>query len=363
VGAVVVCAKEPKLKALILVALPLVVACACGCSPWKAAAGGRGTIRLLGRWDASGAPERIVAVNPGSSFEFRFTGRRCVLHFDRSANKPPFPELWVQFDGAWGREVVDRDSIVVGECDCAEPRRHQVWVVVKALDEHQARWKPPLVAALVLAGVEVPEGRLLAPPRRRKLLFEAIGDSITEGVLAVRGGKLEEWTEIADARATWAFQTALALGAEPRLIGFGRQGITIEGNGGVPPAPLAYPFVYEGVPANERPADIVAINHGGNDSRVPNIENGYLNLIRRARERNPDAAIFCAVPFPQAHAASIERAVAAARKEGDANVHFVPTAGWLDRRTDTTEGVHPNTQGHEKAAKLLAAFIRKTLRR
>jgi len=25
------------------------------------------TVRLLGRWDASGAPERLIAVNPGSS--------------------------------------------------------------------------------------------------------------------------------------------------------------------------------------------------------------------------------------------------------------------------------------------------------
>ncbi len=303
-----------------------------------------------------------MAVNPGSSFEFRYEGRKAVLHFDRSGNKPPLPQLWVQLDGGeWEKAVVDGDEIVLGEG--AKAGHHQAWVVVKALDEHQPRWRPPLVAALVLKGVEVPDGRLLPPPRRRKLLFEAIGDSITEGVLAVRGGKLEEWTEIADAKATWAFQTALALGAEPRLIGFGRQGITIDGNGGVPPAPLAYPFVYDGVPAVERPADIVAINHGGNDSRAPNIEHGYLNLIRLARKRNPGAAIFCIVPFPQTHAASIERAVAAARKEGDAKVHFVETAGWLDRRTDTTDGVHPNTQGHQKAAKRLTEVIRKTLKR
>ncbi len=333
-----------------------------GCAQWMASAPGRGTIRLLGRWDASGGPGHFVAVNPGSSFEFRYEGTKAVLHFDRSANKPPLPQLWVQLDrGEWMKEVVDRDVIPLGEG--LKPGRHQAWVVVKALDEHQARWKPPLVAALTLQGVEVPDGRLLSPPPRRKLLFEAIGDSITEGVLALRPGKLEEWTEIADARATWAFQTALALGAEPRLIGFGRQGITVEGNGGVPPAPLAYPFVYEGVPAVERPADIVVINQGGNDSRAPNIENGYLNLIRLARKRNPEAAIFCVVPYPQSQAAAIERAAAAARKEGDANVHFVATAGWLDRRTDTTEGVHPNVQGHENAAKRLTEVIRATPRR
>jgi lysophospholipase L1-like esterase len=346
---------------LILLAVLPVVVCACGCSPWQASASRRGTIRLLGRWDASGAPTRFVAVNPGSSFQFRYTGTACVLHFDRSANKPPLPQLWVQFDGEWSKQVVDRDEIVLGEGAAAG--RHEVWTIVKALDEHQARWKPPLVAALTLKGVEVPDGQLSSPPRRKRLLVEAIGDSITEGVLAVRAGKLSEWTEIADARATWAFQTALALGAEPRILGFGAQGVTNGGNGGVPPAPLAYPFVYEGVPAHEVPADVVLINHGCNDGGVPNIENGYRNLIKLARERNPDAAIFCLVPFAQVHERSIRFAVEGAHNEGDAKVHLVETSGWIDPKADTTDGVHPNLQGHEKAAKLLTAFVRKTLRR
>ncbi|HPD16505.1 MAG TPA: GDSL-type esterase/lipase family protein [Planctomycetota bacterium] len=349
------------MKCILLLAACAVVLGAGGCSRWQASAGGRGAIRLLGRWDASGAPTRLVTVNPGSSFEFRYEGTTCVLHFDRSGNKPPLPQLWVQFDGEWSKQVVDRDQVVLGEG--AEAGRHQVWVIVKALDEHQARWKPPLVAALTLAGVEVPEGRLLPAPRRRKLLFEAIGDSITEGVLAVRAGKLEEWTEIADARATWAFQTALALGAEPRIIGFGAQGVTKGGNGGVPPAPLAYPFVYDGVPAHEVPADIVAINHGCNDGGVPNIENGYRNLIKLARQRNPEAAIFCLVPFAQVHERSIRFAVEGVHNEGDAKVYLVETKGWIDPKADTTDGVHPNAQGHEKAAKLLTEAIRRTLRR
>lgn len=345
----------------VVLALMLFVVVVSACSP-TTRLGGRGTIRLLGRWDASGAPGRIVAVNPGSSFEFRYEGTKAVLHFDRSANKPPLPQLWVQLDGGeWEKVVVDRDEIPLG--DEGKPGHHQAWVIVKALDEHQPRWKPPLVAALVLKGVEVPDGRLLAPPRRRKLLLEAIGDSITEGVLAVRRGKLEEWTEIADAKGTWAFQTALALGAEPRIIGFGAQGVTKGGNGGVPPAPLAYPFVYEGVTAVERPADIVVINHGCNDGGVPNIENGYRNLIKLARKRNPNAAIFCLVPFAQVHERSIRFAVEGLHNEGDANVYLVETRGWIDPKTDTTDGVHPNLEGHAKAAKRLTEFIRKTLKR
>lgn len=320
-------------------------------------------IRLLGRWNALGAPDRIIAVNPGSSFEFAYEGTSCVLHVDRSLNKVPLPQLWVRFDGEWTKHVVDRDEIVLGEgASCGE---HAVWVVVKALSEHQSRWKAPLVGSLTVTGLHLTPGEgvgFVAPPRQRKLVLEAIGDSITEGVLVHRKGNPQEWTEIADARLTYAFRTAEALGAEPRIIGFGRQGLTREGNGGVPPAGLAYPFVYEGVAAQDAPADIVLINHGGNDSGRPSIQAVYGKLIARARERNPDARIFCVVPFPQSQAASVASAVADARAAGDRHVYIVETAGWLDRSADTTDGVHPNVQGHETAAKALVAFIRQVLK-
>jgi lysophospholipase L1-like esterase len=271
--------------------------------------------------------------------------------------------LWVRFDGEWTKQVVDRDEIVLGEGAPRGP--HRAWVVVKALSEHQSRWKAPLVGSLTVTGLHLEQGEgvgFVAPPPRRKLILEAIGDSITEGVLVHRKGKPQEWTEIADARLTYAFRTAEALGAEPRIIGFGRQGLTREGNGGVPPAALAYPLVYEGIAAHDAPADIVLINHGGNDSGRPTIQAVYGKLIARARERNPEADIFCVVPFPQTHATSVAAAVADARADGDRRVYIVRTAGWLDRNADTTDGVHPNVQGHEKAAKALVAFIREVLK-
>jgi len=340
-----------------IAALALIIG-ACGCAPSpELLSADRARIRLLGRWDARGAPDRLVAVNPGSSFEFRYEGTSCVLHFDRSVNKPPFPQLWVQFDGAWTKHVLDGDQIVLG--GDAELARHRVWVVLKAADEHQSRWKPPLVAALTLTGIAAPGGRFLRPPRRRKLIFEAIGDSITEGILVYAKGK--DWPDRADSRATYAFQTALALGAEPRIVAFGRQGLTVGGNGGVPPVGLAYPFVCERVRADDPPADIVVINHGGNDAGARSIENGYLRLLRLVRQRNPRAAIFCLIPFAQVHAESIRRAVAEAHVAADTRVYLVETRGWLDRKTDLTDRAHPTPQGHAKAAKRLTTFIRRVL--
>ncbi|MFW6163120.1 MAG: GDSL-type esterase/lipase family protein [Planctomycetota bacterium] len=322
---------------------------------------GEAAVRLIGRWDMRGAPDRLVTVNPGSSFEFWYEGTTCAVHVDRSANQPPLPQLWVQFDGTWAKHVVDRDRMVFGEG--AAEGRHHVWVVLKAADEHQRRWTPPLVASLTVTGVSAPGGRFVRLPRERRPVLEAVGDSMTEGVLVVRKGKRSEWTEIADARATYAFRAAQALGCEPRIIGFGAQGVVTPGNGGVPPAGLAYPFVYQGVPAQGRPADIVVILHGSNDSKVANVKAGYANLVRQVRRRNPEAAIFCMVPFNQIHAPSLRGAVEDLQAHGDAWVFLVETRGWLDPRTDTTEGVHPNRQGHAKAARRLTAAIRAKLGR
>ena len=350
------------MKVLIAMTAFTLILAAAGCVGLRdTLAPGQASIRLIGRWDKRAAPGRFVTVNPGSSFEFWYEGTACVLHFDRSANQPPVPQLWVELDGTWTKHDLDRDRLVVGEG--AAEGRHHVWVVLKSAREHQSRWKPPLVASLTLTGVEAPGGLFVRPPRRQKAVFEAIGDSITEGVLAVRRGKPEEWTEIADSRATYAFGAAVALGCEPRIIGFGAQGLTRGGNGGVPPAGLAYPFVYAGVPADERPAAIVVIQHGGNDSKAPSIEAGYVNIARQARRRSPRAAIFCMVPFSQTHARSIRGAVDTLRANGDAWVFLVETRGWLDPAADTTDGVHPNIQGHAKAAARLAAFIRRKLGR
>jgi len=333
----------------------------CGCLPGnRPLPDGKGEVRLMGRWDATGAPNRLVAVNPGSSLQFRYRGTSCQFHVDRSANKPPLPQLWVCFDGEWSPRVVDRDVLELGAG--AQQGDHTVWVVLKSADEHQPRWKPPLVASLAVTGIAVPGGAFLRPPRARKRIIEFVGDSMTEGILVHKPQAGKGWTDFADSRLTYAFRVAEALGAEPRIIGFGAQGVVRPGNGGVPPAGLAYPFAYDGVPAKDAPADIVVIAHGCNDSHVKNIEAGYRNLIGLVRRHSPDAAIFCIVGFPQCHPASIARAVAAVRGDGDEKVHFVPTHGWVDRKTETTDGVHPNVAGHEKAAEKLLDVIRATLR-
>jgi lysophospholipase L1-like esterase len=61
-------------------------------------------------------------------------------------------------------------------------------------------------------------------------------------------------------------------------------------------------------------------------------------------------------PFNGAQAAPIEAEVEARNAAGDARVFYVDTAGWL-ASGDFSDGLHPNDQGSNKAARALAAAI------
>ena len=63
-------------------------------------------------------------------------------------------------------------------------------------------------------------------------------------------------------------------------------------------------------------------------------------------------------PFAGAHADDIKNAVMTRVTAGDAKVFYIDTTGWIDGATDTTDGLHPNTQGHAKAATRLAAELK-----
>ena len=68
-------------------------------------------------------------------------------------------------------------------------------------------------------------------------------------------------------------------------------------------------------------------------------------------------------PFNGAHEKYVEAAVRRARAAGDERVHYVDTTGWIAPQTDTTDGVHPNLEGHRKAAEKLASIIRAALQK
>lgn len=311
--------------------------------------------RCFGRWDRR-APDRAVTVNSGSYILARFTGAGLSALFDVSANKPSFPTLaWRIDDGAWQEaEAAARVRLAEG----LPAGMHTVMLMARGLDEHQQRWTKPLVASLTFLGFEAgPGGKLEAAlPEwdRPALSMEFLGDSITEGVLVQtdRPGRAG-WAWRTDARLSYAGQTALALGAAWRQVGFGATGLAHGGSGGAPGALYSFNLFYADCPRDAWQPDVVVVNQGTNDGGMPAAQYQplYARYLALIREAYPKAKIVALRPFCGAQAASIKAAVEACHAAGDAKVYYVDTAGWYHG------DLHPNVAGSAGlAAKLVAAL-------
>ena len=145
-------------------------------------------------------------------------------------------------------------------------------------------------------------------------------------------------------------------------MGFGRQGVTIVGNGGVPKAADTFDWVYAGVPRDAWQPDLVVINQGTNDAGATSdvFRSAYSAYLATVRKGYPEAWMAALRPFGGAHAADIQAEVGARIAGGDDHIFFVDTTGWLSG-TDFTDGTHPNTQGSAKASQLLAVQLRQHL--
>jgi lysophospholipase L1-like esterase len=317
-------------------------------------------VRLHGRWDRRQA-DRATTVCAGSYIVARFDGRSITARFDLSRNKAPLPTI------AWRIDGIDeqwRESEIAESIELAKdlkPGEHTILLLVRGLDEHQPRWSPPLTASLTFLGFDLPAGGKFVPlPDEPKLKVEFLGDSITEGV-RVHGKEpgRETWPWMSDALRAYPLKTAMRLDAEWRQVGFGRLGITIPGNGGVPIAPDAFDWFYEGCPRDDWQADVVVVNLGTNDRRATSdqFRPGYAKELTAIRKAYPKAVILALRPFNGAHAEDIQAEVAARKAIGDTTVAYVDTTGWLEK-SDYTDGVHPNAGAGPKLADRLAPVIK-----
>jgi lysophospholipase L1-like esterase len=328
--------------------------------PSRAATALDPAVQFHGRWDRR-QPDRATTVCAGSYIVARFDGRSITARFDMSRNKAPLPTVAWRIDGIdeqW-RESEIAESLEL-EKDL-KPGEHTILLLVRGLDEHQPRWSEPLTASLTFLGFDFPTGgRLLDPPAEPKLKIEFLGDSITEGVrVHEKQPGREGWTWLTDGLLAWPARTAMKLNAQWRQVGFGRLGITIPGNGGVPVAPDSFDWFYAGCPRDDGQPDVVVINQGTNDRNATSdhFRPGYARYLEVIRKAYPRAKILALRPFNGAHADDIKAEVAARNSSGDANVAFVDTAGWLEP-TDYTDKVHPNAGAGPKLAEKLAPIIR-----
>jgi lysophospholipase L1-like esterase len=324
-------------------------------------------IQYWGRWDLESASSLgAITVNTGGTVLIRFEGANLTLHFVTAHYTEQFPTLWLQVDeGEW--RVLNPADVLKLSPTALPAGIHTVRLVVKGFREWENRWDSPLIGSLVFRGVTLEkDAKLLDPPERPKKLVEYLGDSITEGVLVLPTGPRENWSQenwpqYSDGRRTWAYQSALSVGAEPRIVGFGRLGLTINANGGVPPAIYSFPYIYSGVPIEplSKP-DVVVINLGTNDGRAPGevfapLYQYYLQVIRKAY---PEARILCLRPFNGTQETAIQSAI---KKVGDGGVRYVDTTGWIEPDQHTTDGVHLNLEGNKVAGEKLAEILRGVL--
>lgn len=308
-------------------------------------------VTLLGRWGRDRGA--ATTVNSGSQAFLRFTGDRITAVFDQEGIRFP-PQIYVWIDGKRRQYTVDRDRIDL----TARPLGagvHTLRLAVKDVDERGARWTPPFASALRLVGFELaPAGRALPTPRPSGPRIEFLGDSITQGVRALGP---EVGVAGSDATKGYDWLTGEAFGGNFRQTGFGAQGITVTGGGGVPIAASTLGWNFEGSRVGRSwVPQAVVVNQGTNDvlnDKLDGFQDAYRDYLQSIHRRWPDAWIFALRPFG-GHAEGQIRA--AVRELDSPRIRYVDTTGWVPHLRNT-DGLHPSVAGHAAAARRLTAVI------
>ena len=323
-------------------------------------------LRYEGRWQVTKAA--ATTVNTGSRVFLRFTGSEVNANFDRGGITED-AMIYTYVDGTKSEPIVVDHSPIRLTPEGLAPGTHTLAIAAKRIPDANNRWIPPLQSALHLTGITVPGGTHLdPPPPAPKLRFTFLGDSITEGLnlrclgTGIPSGNTPAYCN--DATFDYAWLTAAAFGAGLEQVGFGFQGITVAGSGNVPPAPAALDENFQGSPAGPWDADVVVINEGTNDMVFsPNndaaITAGYLQYLRKVRQRYPNAFIIALEPFGFGGLTSgtISGDIRAAVTQfDDPRTASVPTFAWL-LPPDFNDSLHPNVHGHELAASHLIEAI------
>ena len=214
-------------------------------------------------------------------------------------------------------------------------------------------------------GLVLDPGAITKPPLPRPII-EFIGDSITWGT-----GPKGLWTvnhtwlaaEALGCDHTQVAQSARALtsgyGCADEKTGMDKQYFMLKNFGYAteqPPVPWDF---------SAYTPQIVVINLGQNDACGNEPDDiftaSYIQFLKNIRAKFPKAQIVALRMFGGGHFGDDTRkAVDGLNAGGDARVHFVDTAGWLER-ADFVDGVHPNDAGNLKAATRLAPLLKPLL--
>jgi lysophospholipase L1-like esterase len=314
--------------------------------------------RLTGRWDKRRS-DAAVAVNAGAFIDLAFIGKTVLLNFDMANNIPPYPHLYISLDNS--RVVCETVLDAYIRIFFQDDGPHILRIILKSTMEIQNRWYSPRQAKLSFRGIYADGSAKL--PALTGPVIEFVGDSITEGVIIDTDvGEEQHETRCiqSDVTAGFAWKTAAMLNAIPVITGFGAQGITVGGNGGVPRVEKTYPYVYDLCPYTGRSPDLIVICHGTNDglqeAGAMSFVEGYKNLLQVIRQTEPDAIILCLAPFLGVFSKEIEQAVQEYNSSRADRVIFTDTKDWVSK-----EPLHPNRKGTDIIARRLADIIKSIL--
>lgn len=314
------------------------------------------SMTFFGRWDLR-APDRATTVNTGSYVLAAFTGDSLQAKFDLSLNNAERPTIAWRIDGGdWHEdEIAPAVSLATG----LTPGNHTAMLMVRGLDEKLSRWKPPLISSVTFLGFDLGSGGNFLPAMAEwvhpKLKIEFLGDSITEGVLVqlyLPDKKNKCW--VTDALGSYSCLTALDLGAQWRQVGFGGTGLAKGGGGGAPGALKTFNFFYQDCPRDDWQPDLVVINQGSNERKLPpaTYEPLYAQYLALVRQGYPQAKIVALQPFNGAQKEPIQQAVAAAQQAGDKQIYYIDTTGWYKGP------LHPDIKASPAIADKLTAALK-----
>ena len=281
-----------------------------------------------------------------------FSGRRCALRFDVSANRAPLSEVYTRVDGfeagsPWRRAVASPVIEPVVPADTVGLAFHLLELVVKSTSEEVNRWHAPSNTAVVFTGLTLAAGARVAAPRARRRRALILGDSITEGVRAINDTAAHD-TDRNDAMMCWSWAVGQGLPVEFGIVGFGGAGLTHGGSGGVPALGESIGLVMAGAARRLEPApDLVVLNYGTNDrlAAPAAVEAAMRRVLGGLLAATPGGtAVAVLRPFNGTQAAALQQAVTAV---GSPRVTWVDTAGIYDPAFGSdTGGLHPSGPNH-----------------
>jgi len=273
-----------------------------------------------------------VTVNAGAYLRFSAAATSITLNFDTTGNAAPLPRIKYRVDDAGWIKTPVATSVALTIPTTTSWDVHVVEVVVAYAEESQQRWTPPLVAHVTFTGMTLSAGGTTRPIQPRSIKGLVFGDSIAEGV---RNLKINDSGDGDDATVAWSYLLGEFAGAEVGVVGFGAQGWTGGGTGGVPSFVSAYDAITATTARSFADLDFIVVNEGENGGAEQATVVAWLQEILPLLAAS--TKVYMMRPFSGNGAAAISAAVTYV---GDSRVSYVDTTGWFSA-SDSGDGQHP----------------------